>query len=185
MIGSKIGMSQEATVEKGAKGIASLHFVNKYKVECVGRDGEVKWAEEFENLVTNVGLDSNLDVYFGSATKIASWYMGLKNTGSPAAGDTMASHGGWVENENYEETTRPEVVFGSVSGQAIGNSGNAASFSIDTAGQTIAGIFVVSDNTKGGTTGTLYAVGDFSSARNVDDGDTLNVTVTFNAASGV
>ena len=184
MVGSKIGMTQEASVIRNTGGDAEIRFVNKYTVECKGADGTIKWTEDFENLVTNEGLNSNLSVYFAGGTPITTWYMGLKNTGAPSAADTMASHASWVENQNYSQATRPTIQLGAVSGQAVGNSGNAASFGINTNSQTIAGIFVASNNTKGGTAGVLYAVGDFASARSVDDGDTLNVTVTFNAASG-
>lgn len=184
MIGSSIGMSQEAAVERNTAGSSTIGFVNKYRVECVGVDGQVKWADDFENLVTNAGLNNNLEVFFTGGTQTSTWYMGLKNTGAAAPGDTMGSHGGWTENQNYGEANRPTITLGSVSGQSVSNSGNAASFSINTNAQTIAGIFVTSTNVKGNTTGILYGVGDFTAPRAVDDGDTLNVTVTFNAQSG-
>jgi hypothetical protein len=47
---------------------------------------------------------------------------------------------------------------------------------------TIAGAFVTNNNTKGGTTGTLFSVGNFTVGdRPVVSGDTLNVTYTFSA----
>jgi hypothetical protein len=47
---------------------------------------------------------------------------------------------------------------------------------------TIAGAFVTNENTKSGTTGTLFSVGNFTVGdRTVASGDTLNVTYTFSA----
>jgi hypothetical protein len=40
-----------------------------------------------------------------------------------------------------------------------------------------------SNNTKGGTTGTLLGGNDFAASRAVQDGDTLNVTVTCSIAN--
>jgi hypothetical protein len=50
------------------------------------------------------------------------------------------------------------------------------------ASATIAGAFVTTDNTKSGTTGTLFSVGNFTVGdRGVVSGDTVNVTYTFSA----
>jgi hypothetical protein len=48
----------------------------------------------------------------------------------------------------------------------------------------VGGAFLTSDNTKGGTTGTLFSAADFSAPgdRSVVNGDTLNVTYTFSLA---
>ena len=113
---------------------------------------------------------------------MTTWYVGIKNTGSVAAGDTMTSHAGWTENQNYSEANRPAYNEAAASSQSITNSANPASFSINTDSQTIAGAFLASDNTKGGTTGTLICAVDFSSSRSADNGDTLEVTYTISAA---
>jgi hypothetical protein len=46
---------------------------------------------------------------------------------------------------------------------------------------TVGGAFLVSDNTKGGSTGVLFSAADFQSPgdRVVVNGDTLSVTYTF------
>jgi hypothetical protein len=62
----------------------------------------------------------------------------------------------------------------------IDNSGSVAVFSMN-ATTTIAGAFLTTDDTKGGTSGTLFSVSNFTSPgdRAVVSGDTLNVTYEF------
>jgi hypothetical protein len=62
----------------------------------------------------------------------------------------------------------------------ITNGSSPAVFSIN--GTTVVGgAFLISNNTKGGTTGVLFSASDFTSPgdRSVVNGDTLNVTYTF------
>jgi hypothetical protein len=62
----------------------------------------------------------------------------------------------------------------------ITNSSSPAIFTIN-AGATIGGAFLISNNTKGGTTGTLFSAADFSGGdKPVLSGDTFNVTYTLN-----
>jgi hypothetical protein len=59
------------------------------------------------------------------------------------------------------------------------NSTSPAVFNIN-ATSTVGGAFLVSNNTKSGTTGTLFSASDFTTGdRSVVSGDTLNVTYTF------
>ncbi len=161
-----------------SKSKIGLHGV--WNVRCIRPDGSIRWQEKAENLITNVGLNFLLDSGLNS-TEAGTIYIGLKNTGSPAAGDTMSSHAGWTENQNYSEATRPAWGQGAASSQAVTN-GTAVDFSINTNSQTIAGLFSTTNNTKGGTTGTLVSAVDFSSAKSADSGDTIQVTYTINAA---
>lgn len=148
-----------------------------YQVECIGEDGEVKWTEEGWNVVTTVGLTDIIDKYFKGSGYTAAWYMGLKdNAQAPAAGNTLASHGTWAEVTPYAGT-RPAITFGTTSGGS--NTATAVSYSIN-ASATVGGAFVCSVNS--GTSGTLYSAKDFSAARSVISGDTLNVTLTVSAA---
>lgn len=144
-----------------------------FEFECVGPDGRVKWRERIHNLVTTEGKNSILDVYFDAATQITSWFLGLKGTGSAAAGDTLASHGGWSEVTPYSGN-RPGITFGEPSSGSLAAS-SAVSYSIN-ATATVAGAFIASVNT--GSSGVLYSAGDFSASRSVANGDTLNVTPT-------
>lgn len=139
----------------------------------------------FENLVVNEGLDDLLDVTLSGATQDTTWFVGLTDgTPTPAAGDTLASHAGWVEVTAYDEAARVAWTDGGVSGQSVSNSASQAAFSVNADSTTIGGAFLAGDNTKGGTTGSLYAVGAFSQGDFIlGSGSTLNVTTTFTMAS--
>jgi len=155
-----------------------LDLANIWKVTCLDKDGNVKWEEEKKNLIVTEGLNHILDVTFHSDTQVTTWYIGLKGSGTPAAGDTMASHSSWSEITDYSGD-RKEWTEGAASSGSMTNS-SSVDFSI-TGTATVAGAFLNTAST--GTAGTLYGVVDFSSARSVISGDTLQVTVTVTAAS--
>lgn len=161
------GLVTRPMIEEMA-GAARFH----YHVECVGADGQVKWVEEFDNLVTTEGKNDILDKYFKGSAYTAAWYLGLAGAGTKAVGDTLASHAGWSEVTPYAGN-RPAITFGTTA--AGSNTATAVSYSIN-ATATVAGAFVSSVNT--GTSGKLYSVGDFAASRSVLSGDTLNVTLT-------
>jgi hypothetical protein len=157
-----------------------------FTVQCRDKDGNLKWEATSPNLVVNVGLKDMNDKYFTGSAYTATWFIGLYGAGAtnnPAAGDTMASHAGWVEVTAYSQATRPPASFGAATTadpSVITNSGSPAVFSIN--GTTVVGgAFLTSNNTKGGTTGILFSASDFTSPgdRSVVNGDTLNVTYTF------
>jgi hypothetical protein len=158
-----------------------------YTILCFDKDGKLKWEDTAPNLVVNVGLQDMNAKYFKGATYTAAWYVGLiTGPGSGTtivAGDQMSSHTGWAENTGYSNATRPAATFGTAAAtnpSSQTNSASPASFSIN-ASSTIAGAFLVSDSTKGGTTGILFSASDFTTPfdRVVVSGDTLNVTYTF------
>jgi hypothetical protein len=146
------------------------HF--RYVIECVGEDGELRWREEFENLITTVGKNDLLEKYFAGSGYTAAWKLGLKGTGSAAAGDTLASHAGWAEVTPYAGS-RPALTWNAAA--AGSKSTQAQSFAI-TGSATVAGAFVTDQ--ASGTAGILYSAGDFAASRAVVNGDTLNVTLT-------
>jgi hypothetical protein len=155
-----------------------------YTVVCIGADGVEKWRDEFPNLVVNAGLKLMNDTFFAGSAYTAVWYLGLitgPGSGTTFSGsDTMSSHIGWTEDTTYSNATRPTVTFGAASladPSVIATS--ATSFSINGA-TTVAGAFLTTNNTKGGTTGTLFSASDFTGGdRILASGDTLNVTYTF------
>jgi len=154
---------------------------NYYQIECIGPDGQVKWTDEIKNLVVTAGLTDLLNKYFKGSGYTAAWYVGLTDgTPTVAAGDTLASHSGWVEVSAYDGD-RKALTLGTVSAGSVNNSDSKASFAISGTA-TVGGAFVCTAAT--GTSGTLYGAGAFSGVdKPVDDGDTLNVTVTLTAAA--
>ena len=167
-----------------------LKATGKFLIECYDKDGKLKWTDESKNLVVNVGLQymagTALD---GSTARITSWYLGLYGAASsnnPAAGDTMSSHAGWTEVTDYTEATRPAATFvaaTTANPSVVTNSASKAQFTMN-ATVTVGGAFLTSNNTKGGTSGTLFSAKDFSSPgdRNVVSGDVVLVTYTFSLA---
>jgi hypothetical protein len=157
-----------------------------FKVTCIGVDGQVKWEENLKNLVVNVGLKDMNDKYFTGSAYTAAWYIGLYGaaaSNNPAAGDTAASHAGWTEVVPYSNATRPAATFAAATTadpSVITNSASPASFSIDDTA-TVGGAFLISNNTKSGSTGVLFSASDFAAPgdRSVASGDTLAVTYTF------
>ncbi len=160
----------------------NLAIKNIWTINCFDSDGNIKWEETKKNLVVTEGLNHILSSTFDGGTQITTWYVGLKSSGSVSAADTMSSHAGWTEPVSYSQSVRQTLTLGTAAAGSIDNTVNKATFSIN-ATATIAGAFITSDNTKSGTSGTLYGVVDFSSARSVISGDTLEVTVTLTAAS--
>lgn len=163
---------------------AAIKLENWYHIECIGPDGRLKWTDDIRNIVVNAGLNDLLDKYLKGSAYTAAWYVGLTGASpTPAAADTMSSHGGWTDDATYSNATRPALTLGTVSAQSVDNSASKAVFNINNTA-TIGGAFVTSSSTKSGTTGTLYGVGAFSGGnKSVGNGDTLNVTVTLTAAT--
>lgn len=142
---------------------------------------EEKWSAPCPNTVTTVGKNDILDKYLAGAAYTQSIVMGLKGTGSAAAGDTQASHAGWSEvggaNAPTYSGNRKTPSFSAASGGSKGTSA-AVSFSMTGSG-TVAGCFINNGGsaTVDNTTGVLMSAGDFSGgSKTVANGDTLNVT---------
>ena len=163
--------------------------LGRFKMACYDKDGALKWEAEEDNLVVNVGLQYMCGTALTSVTQVTSWFIGLYGSGatnSPAAGDTMSSHAGWTEVTAYSQATRVACTFATATTanpSVATNSASVAAFSINGTA-TVGGAFLVSNSTKGGTTGTLFSAADFSAPgdRAVASGDTLNVTYTLSLA---
>lgn len=174
-----------AGARAGAQTAAGKRLSTHYRVECFDPNGNLKWFDEFDNLVVTAGLNDSLDKHFKGSSYSAAWYVGLAD-GTPefAAGDTMASHAGWAEVTAYDEATRPALTLGSVAAGSVDNSASKAAFTISADDTTIGGAFITTDNVIGATDGILYGGGAFTAGDKVlDDGDILNVTVTLTAAA--
>jgi hypothetical protein len=155
-----------------------------FHVQCLDKDGNLKWETTEHNLVVNEGLQNMNTEYFKGSTYSASFFLGLitgPGSGTTfAAADTLASKA-WTEYTDYSGS-RKAVTFGTATTadpSVISNTASPASFTISGAGGTVAGAFLCT--VASGTSGVLFSESDFQSPgdRVVVSGDTLNVTYTF------
>jgi hypothetical protein len=148
-----------------------------FSIACLDADGKVKWSEEVDNLVLTAGKTDIVDKYLKGTAYTAAWYLLLKGAGSIVVGDTLASHSGWTELQPYAGTNRPAITWGTTASGS--NTSSTVGISIN-ATATVAGAGITPVQT--GTGGLLYNAADFSVARSVVSGDTLNVTVTISVS---
>lgn len=184
----KAEANSDASLVRRSSIIDQLLAKGRYVVECIGADGKLKWRDTIENVVTTVGKNLALDTFLaGSGYTVVGPYMGLIGAASyttgPAAGDTMASHGGWTEAGNANAPTytgpRKTCAWNAASGGSKALSA-ALSFAITGTG-TVKGCFIVfgsgAVNTIDSTAGTLLSAGLFTGGdKAVVNTDTLNVS---------
>lgn len=154
-----------------------LHAAGEWALRVIDENGNEIDAREWTNLVTTAGKN----LLLASGLTSAAWYLGLiSGTPTVADTDTPASHAGWTEVTAYTQASRPEWVDGSVASGSVSNSGSVAVFDINANGTTIGGAGLFSVATKGGTTGTLYAVGAFTGGNlTLNSGSQIQVTASF------
>lgn len=175
-----------AGVARGGPATAGAKAHGEYLIECFDKDGNLKWSTQVPNLVVDVGLQDMNTKYFTGSSYTAAWYIGLYGAGAsntPNKNDTMLSHAGWTEVTAYSNANRPTVTFGTATTadpSVISNTASPATFNINGTA-TIGGAFLTTGSGKGGTAGTLFSASDFTGGdRSVVNGDTVNVTYTFN-----
>ena len=175
-------VSSALTARTGAKD--GMKAGGVFHVQCLDKDGNLKWETSEHNLVVNEGLQNMNTQYFKGSTYTAAFFLGLitgPGSGTTfAAADTLASKA-WTEFTDYSGA-RKAVTFGTATTadpSVISNSASPASFTISGAGGTVAGAFLCT--VSSGTSGVLFSESDFQSPgdRVVVSGDTLNVTYTF------
>lgn len=157
---------------------SELTFAGVYKLDCFNNEGELKWSEIAKNTVVDEGINHILDVQFHGESQVNPWYIGLKSTGTEAAGDTLASHGTWTEFTDYSGN-RQEFVEAAAAAKSITNTASPATFNITGAG-TVAGCMIAS--VLSGSSGKLFSATDFASPRTVANTDVINVTWTLTGA---
>lgn len=157
------------------------------EVVALADGGLQQWHDRSWNRVVNVGLNDVLDKYFEGSTYSAAHYVGLTDgTPTDAAGDDIGAglHAGWAEVAAYSESVRQtyDLSGDAVSSQSISNAANKATFSIN-ATTTVGGAFLVTNNTKSGTSGILISVEEFTGGdKSLTNGDTLTVQITYTLA---
>jgi hypothetical protein len=193
------GDKAEISLQAGAAQNEVMGVEGAYYVECRDADGNLKWSENFPNLVNALGKQLMLDTLMkGSSYSVTGPYLGLIGTTSPtfAASDTMTSHSGWTEFTAYtvsSSAVRGTAVFatststGTSPSNVTTSSATAITYTIVTPGGNVTGCFLTlgsgASSTIGNTGGTLYSAGAFGTAKAVTAGDTVSVTYSTTATS--
>jgi len=195
---SNFGDHAQVTMQSNVVGAESVGIEGVYHVVCRDVDGNIKWEDEFPNLVNAVGKQLMLDTLLsGSSYTTVGPFLGLiSGTGLTfAASDTLASKS-WTEFTNY--TVGGSAVRGTASFSSATSSGStptnvttktasAITYTITGGGGTVGGCFLVTgsgaSSTQGNTSGTLYSAGAFGTAKVTTAGDTVSVTYSTTATS--
>lgn len=186
----------DASIIRGASSNEQAHARGIYTAKCYDKDGNLKWEDTFENVVTDLGANLMLNTFLGGSQN-TTYFLGLISsvgyTGIPVAADTMASHSsvGHVWNEagngvNYPEWSTPTsnaraAITWNAAATRSKAIASAASFIFANYGGTVKGCFIVTGSgasaTNNNTSGTLYSAGVFSGGdKVVGIGDTLDVS---------
>jgi predicted secreted protein len=194
---SGFGDNAVATLQANASIPEGMGIEGFYKVECRDAQGNLKWDEEFPNLVVAVGKELLLDTLLrtsGTYTTVGPFLGLINNSTSFAATDTMSSKT-WTELTTYTvggSAVRGTAVFAaaSSSGTTPSNVTTSTATAITytmTGSATVYGCFLVTGtgavSTISSTAGTLYSEGNFSTAKTVTSGDTVTVTYSTTATS--
>ena len=172
-----------------------------YHVECRDANGNLKWTEEFPNLVVQGGKQLMLDTLLrtsGTYTTVGPFLGLTKVSLTPAATDTMTT----LVTTNAAEFTNYTVGGSAVRGTAVfaaststgttpsnvtTSTATAITYTITGAGGTVYGCFLVTGSgavsTQSSTAGTLYSEGNFATAKVTTVGDTVSVTYSTTATS--
>lgn len=159
----------DALITRGLAAVEKMDLFGRYEVECRDKDGNLKWKDHINNLITTVGKNDLLDKYLAGSSYTAAFYLGLISSVSytaVAAGDTMSSHAGWLEAGAanvpiYSQGARPTAAWASASSGSKALS-SSLTYTIATTGGTLKGCFLTTVATKDGTTGILFSAGLFS-----------------------
>jgi len=194
------GDSAVATLNTNAISADEMGVHGHYHVVCRDKDGNIKWEEEFPNLVVQGGKELLLNTLLrtsGTYTTVGP-FLGLTNaTLTPVATDTMTTLvGGGKEFTNYTvggSAVRGTAVFAAASStgttptNVTTSTASAITYTLTGAGGTVYGCFLVTGtgavSTQSSTAGTLYSEGNFATAKVTTAGDTVAVTYSTTATS--
>lgn len=140
-----------------------------------------KWMRT-KNLIVDEGLAHILNVALGSSPKPSSYYLALfSGSATPAANWTAANFATVASEivsmtEGYTSPTRPAWTPTDTSGNSIDNMDAVASLTIATTSQlNVTGAALLTNSSRGGTTGALISATKYAATRVFQDGDTYEV----------
>ena len=195
---SGFGDNAIATLQTNAKVPEGMGIEGWYHVVCRDAQGNLKWEEEFPNLVVAIGKQLMLDTLLkGSSYSVTGPYLGLLNASiTAAATDTMSTIVPSKEFTAYTvggSAVRGTAVFasststGATPSNVTSSTATAVTYTITGSGGTVYGCFLVlgsgASSTQSNTGGTLYSEGNFGTAKTTTAGDTVSVTYSTTATS--
>lgn len=135
-----------------------------------------------KNLIPTEGLAHILNVAMGSTAKPAGYFLALfSGAAAPAANWTAASFAAAASEivsltEGYTSATRPAWTPANTATGSIDNMASVASVTIATSSQlNVTGAAMLTNSTRGGTTGVLVSATKYAAARVFQSGDTYEV----------
>ena len=135
-----------------------------------------------KNLIPTEGLAHILNVAMGSTAKPAGYFLALfSGAAAPAANWTAASFAAAASEivsltEGYTSATRPAWTPTNTATGSIDNMASVASVTIATSSQlNVTGAAMLTNSTRGGTTGVLVSATKYAAARVFQSGDTYEV----------
>jgi len=140
-----------------------------------------------ENIITDEGLNADLNIMLHAATQITTWYCVIFESDTTPNGAETYAVPVYTETTAYDEATRPEYEEAESTAQSTTNSANKAVFTAS-ATKTFYGAALVGGgtgaSTKGNTAGggTLLCAGKFATAQPVIDGNVVNLTYTITSS---
>jgi hypothetical protein len=196
---SSFGDNAVVTMQSNVQVPAGMGIEGWYHVVCRDKDGNVKWEEEFPNLVVAIGKQLMLDTLLrtsGTYTTVGP-FLGLLNASiTPAATDIMSTIVPSKEFIAYTvggSAVRGTAAFaassstGATPSNVTSSTATAITYTITGSGGTVYGCFLVTGtgavNTLSNASGTLYSEGNFSTAKTTTAGDTVSVTYSTTATS--
>ena len=195
------GDNATITLNAGANSNEVLGVHGQYHVVCHDKDGNLKWEENFPNLVVAAGKQLLLDTLLrttGTYTTVGPFLGLTKVSLTPVATDTMTTLVTTNAAEFINYTVSSSAVRGTASFAASTSTGTtpsnvttsaaaAITYTITGAGGTVYGCFLVTGSgavsTQSSTAGTLYSEGNFATAKVTTAGDTVSVTYSTTATS--
>ncbi len=146
--------------------------------EYFGRVNGGAWAKEGDNLIPTEGLAHILNVSLGTTAKPAGLYLALfSGATAPAAnwgGASFAAVASEIvsQTEGYTAATRPVWTPVNTNTGSIDNLASVASLTIATASQlNVTGAALLTNSTRGGTTGALVSASLYAAPRVFQNGD--------------
>ncbi len=151
------------------------------KGEYYDRINGGEWTRT-ENLIPTEGLAHILNVALGTTPKPASYHLALFSAAAqPAANWTAASFASTASEivsmtEGYSAATRPTWTPANTATNSIDNMAAVAKVTMKTASSlTVQGAAMLTNSSKGGTTGVLISASKYAAPRVFQDGDTYEI----------